>query len=157
MTRRRRQPLSRIWARGRRDSETGCFVGPTDKPLMVLVEGRLDRIYRVAWRLSRRRPVPRGRPISHDCDRPSCFEPRHLKLSTPARNAREASERGRLRRGERHWNARLTDDAVRDMRRDYVPGRVRIVDLAREHGIARTTAGSAIRGATWAHVDRVAA
>jgi hypothetical protein len=124
---------------------------------MIRVDGVLDRSYRAAWRLSRRRRIPPGAFVTHRCDRPSCFEPTHLRLGTPATNAREASQRGRLRFGERHWRHVLTDDAVRDMRRDYVPGRVRIVDLAREHGVARTTAGSAIRGATWAHVDRVAA
>jgi hypothetical protein len=153
----RYQPLDRIWARGVRDPATGCLLLPGDDYGMVSVRGTLDRVHRLAWRLSRHRPIPPGRMVTHRCDRKPCFEPTHLRLGTAASNAAEAVARGRIRRGERHPGARLTEaDVVAIRAKRRADGSLHR-ELADEYGVARTTISSVVRGATWAWVDRQAA
>lgn len=55
-------------------------------------------------------------------------------------------------RGERNGSCKLTEDTVRAIRRDYVPGKVRYADLAEKYGIAFGHVGQIIRGERWAHI-----
>ena len=154
--RRRYRPLSRIWARGQWDPSTGCLLLPGDGYGMVSALGTLDRVHRVAWRLSRRRPVPPGRMVTHTCDNKPCFAPRHLRLGSAASNAREAVERGRTRRGASHWNARLTEADVAAIRAKREAQGVLHRELASEFGVAQTTIASVVRRVTWRHVGPAA-
>jgi hypothetical protein len=54
--------------------------------------------------------------------------------------------------GSRNCRAKLTEDAVRQMRISHRLGRS-IADLAREHGVSGVVAGFAIGGRTWKHVE----
>ncbi len=54
-------------------------------------------------------------------------------------------------RGEAHSEAKLTDEAVRDIRRRA--GQVRQVDLAREHGVTQSLVSLVILRKAWRHLD----
>lgn len=152
MTRRRRQPLSRIFARATPDP-SGCLLLPGSGYRSVLVEGRLDRAHRLAWRLYHRRRVPAGRLVTHSCDRRPCIARAHLRLGTIASNAREAAERGRMRHGEAHPAARLREADVPDIRARYAAGLALQRELAIEHGVARTAIADVVHRRTWRHVE----
>jgi hypothetical protein len=96
----------------------------------------------------------------HSCDNRPCVRRSHLFLGTPRSNTADMLAKGRGRytthpdrrpAGERNWAAKLTEDAVRLLRRDLASGRsVRV--CARAYGIAPPTVRDVRDGRTWQHV-----
>jgi HNH endonuclease len=112
-------------------------------------------------------PIPDGMCVCHRCDNPPCVNPAHLFLGTYADNNRDAVAKGRQakgethgsrkhpekwKRGEGHYEAKLTDDAVREMRALHAAG-MGYKSLARRYGISTETAHRAVKKRTWKHVD----
>lgn len=56
-----------------------------------------------------------------------------------------------LPRGERHHSAKLSEDAVRWMRKQYAQG-VSVTSVAKQLRVSRKAARYAILGVTWKHV-----
>jgi hypothetical protein len=63
--------------------------------------------------------IPDELVVRHKCDVRHCVNPDHLELGTPADNARDASERGRIvtQRGSNHKNSKLTEHQVLEIKR----------------------------------------
>ena len=152
--RRRFKPLSRIWQYGRREGACLIWTGRTTSSGygQISANGRPERVHRIAWSLSRGRPIPPGAMVTHRCDRRLCFAAACLELGSARTNAADAVARGRIRRGERHWAAKLTEADVIAIRAKRRAGGVLLRDLADELGVARTTLGAAARGASSRHV-----
>lgn len=84
-------------------------------------------------------PIPCGMVVRHRCDNPPCVNPDHLVLGTQLENIQDAVSRSRTRRGERSGVAKLTDQAVAEIRRRFVrhsPRRTNARDLAPEFGVS---------------------
>ncbi|MCU1279401.1 MAG: hypothetical protein JWM53_2947 [bacterium] len=76
---------------------------------------RKERAHRVSWQLAHGAITP-GMCILHKCDFPPCVRPDHLREGTHQDNVADRHRRGRTPRGERHWRAKLTWAAVREIR-----------------------------------------
>ena len=87
----------------------------------------------------------------HTCDNPPCFNPAHLLDGTVADNARDSCERGQQPRGERIGKAKLTAEAVAEMR-ELVRAGATVMSVARQFEVTHRTAMSAVKGEGWAHV-----
>ena len=93
----------------------------------------------------------------HRCDGGSigCVRPDHLYEGTVEENNADRERRGRTRsgrpRGEHHGNSKLTDDAVRDIRRARESGEPLKVIAARFR-IDLSTVSDIARRRTWRHV-----
>lgn len=92
--------------------------------------------------------LPAGREVCHHCDNRSCVNPMHLFLATHTQNMRDAASKGRMRRGERHREAKLTVLRVRDARVRAALGES-IRAIARDFQVSTTSLHSAISGRTW--------
>lgn len=100
----------------------------------------------------------RGGPVVwHTCDNPICCNPAHLKLGTVADNARDMVARSRQHhnhaRGEDLPFAKLTEEQVAAIRREYKPFRNGYRKLARQYGVEKTTIEWIVTNRTWRHVD----
>lgn len=73
--------------------------------------------HQVAWQLAKG-PIPDGMCVLHKCDVPECINPDHLFLGTKAENNRDRMVKGRNNscRAEKHGRAKLTWEAVREIR-----------------------------------------
>ena len=118
--------------------------------------------HRVAWEETYG-PVPPGMYVLHRCDNPRCVNPEHLWLGTQADNLRDCAEKGRTSRGEASPNAKLTDDQVRTIRREFetlaprFPGRwARYRILADRFDVDPHLIGLISRGKRWRHVREMA-
>lgn len=99
----------------------------------------------------RPRPAaPNDQALHGPCSNPACCNPRHLRWGSLAENMRDKVKLGREYHptGEKHGAAKLTDDAVRYIRRSSEVYRV----LADQFGVDRTLIGLVKRGQIWKHV-----
>ena len=73
-------------------------------------------------------PIPDGFCVLHNCDNPSCVNPRHLRLGSHLQNMADRNSRGRARggslSGERHPRAKLSDAQRAEVRRLSIGGRL---------------------------------
>ena len=93
------------------------------------------------------------RHVLHSCDNPPCCNPRHLRLGTQAENVADMHARGRngQPKGETHCHAKLTDDAVREIRR-LLAGGVRQREIAAAYGVAAQQISEIKLDKAWRHV-----
>ena len=111
--------------------------------------------------------IPSGLCVLHDCDVKSCVNPAHLHLGTRLDNMREAVDRGRIAKGDRHSSrthperlprgegngySKLTEDKVREIRARYAMGGVFQRTLAEEFCVNQTAIGDIVRRETWDHI-----
>lgn len=115
---------------------------------------RLIAAHRVAYMLAYG-DIPAGLDVMHLCDNPPCCNPRHLKAATTLENMRDAKAKGRHVFGERSWNAKLTEDAVREIRRDFKAENKRKTnapELAARYGVGIGAIHAIVRGEYWKQV-----
>lgn len=124
----------------------------------INVAGKQVGAHRVAWELVHG-PVPAGLCVLHRCDNPPCCRVEHLFLGTVATNNADRATKGRSkgtfpagnahpakqRAGERHWCARLSDEAVAAIRRERAAGES-TTSLGARFGVHPATISRIARG-----------
>lgn len=80
--------------------------------------------------------IPKGLHVLHQCDNPSCVNPRHLFLGTNTDNMRDRDEKGRVASGERNGRAKLSDEDVFEILRLTAEG-VRQKEIAKRFSVGR--------------------
>lgn len=110
--------------------------------------------HRFAW-TAFNGPIPEGQWVLHRCDTPLCVNPDHLFLGDNDANVADMHAKGRARkaRGEDAPTAKLTPDAVRDIRaaRSQTPP-VPLKTLAARYGVSLVAVSKVARGKDWKHV-----
>lgn len=95
------------------------------------------------------RDLCRGDVVRHSCDNKRCINPDHLLIGTHADNAADAVARHRVRLGGERREAKLTDEAVRQLR----SGALSEKDACRQYGVFWMVARKAKLRYTWKHVQ----
>jgi len=134
-------------------------------------------VHRFSW-LIHRGEIPAGMCVCHTCDVSRCVNPDHLYLGTHAENMRDMKNRKRykvpskedckkgyglglklhpapIRRGERQYNAKLTDAQAREIKELVGPKGMTHRAVAKMFGITHKTVWEIYHGLRWAHVDIV--
>lgn len=112
--------------------------------------GKPNLAHRLAYELAHG-PIPDGLYVCHRCDRRCCVRPEHLFLGTAADNQRDMAAKGRSLQGERHHKAKVTDAAVREIRRRVAAGET-CRALAPEYGVSPSAIERIASRRAWAHV-----
>lgn len=110
-----------------------------------------------AWILSGRALEP-GKEICHKCDVRNCVNPSHMFLGTRADNMADAAAKGRMfwanperhPKGSKHPNAKLNEDAVKEILRS--PG-TRREEFATRFGVSPALISMVRRRTIWRHVE----
>lgn len=93
--------------------------------------------------------------VCHACDTPLCVNPAHLWLGLPADNTRDMVEKGRARNGDRRGSknprAKLSEDAVREIKRLIETGLSNTV-IAERFSVHHSTVSLIRLGLKWRHV-----
>lgn len=145
-----------LWT-GRRDTHGyGRFV----------LHGKRRFAHRVAWALANGKD-PSNLLVCHHCDNPRCVNPSHLFVGTQIDNIADMDAKGRrapmpqpeptygphkARLGESNGSAKLTNEAVREIRRLAATGSSQS-SIARLYGITQVHVSDIIRRHAWRHID----
>ncbi len=89
--------------------------------------------------------------VLHSCDNPLCCNPKHLSNGTVADNSRDMVERDRQAKGEKNGRAKLSDDAIRDIRDLFRSGSTKR-KIARLYAVSDTLIRYIVCGKNWTHV-----
>lgn len=110
--------------------------------------------HRVAWMISRKRRIPQGRYILHECNNPLCCNPEHLKIGNQFDNMIHASKCERTFRpaGELSKLAKLNNEKVFEIRKRYAIGDVLTTELAKEFGVTSQNIGYIVHRKSWRHI-----
>lgn len=171
----RRKPRSpehieaRFWSKVRKGAPGECwpYLEASDKDGYGVFTPKHQsmRAHRFAYEVAVG-PIPRGVVVRHRCDNPPCCNPAHLEPGTVADNNADAVRRGRtasgdrnfahrhpelLKRGTAHPNAKLNDQAVREIRAALVGGETQRAIAAR-YGVDQQIVRRIGCGQLWRHV-----
>ena len=105
--------------------------------------GKILKAHRVAWELYNDRKIPEGMCVLHSCDNRSCCNPNHLRLGTPADNARDMVDRGRSDVTVPDWIAR---EALKFLKTGVTQKKVAEMLTKKGYPCDRTTISDWVRG-----------
>lgn len=114
-------------------------------------DGGVTAAARTAYRLTFGH-VPKTLFVLHRCDNGACCNPAHLFLGTQTDNMRDCVVKGRISRGRRCPSAKLTDAAVREIRRRRAAGE-RLRNIAAAFGVGSPAICNVVNRVTWKHVS----
>lgn len=107
------------------------------------------RAHVTSWEIANKRPVTEGIEVCHTCDNPPCINYRHLFLGTHFENMEDAMRKGRMPRGERNYQAKLTEAQVIQIRSMK---EVTLQEMAGRFGVNQTTIYNVRSGKAWKHL-----
>jgi len=97
-------------------------------------------------------PIPNGKQVCHHCDTPGCVTPAHLFLGSHNDNVADKVAKGRQVYGEYHPRSKLTDQAVREIRK-ALEQNVPMSTLAATYSVSPAAIWNVDKGKNWRHVS----
>lgn len=155
----------RFIARSRKDVSgctiwEGAYTGNSPYGACKSLKGQHTTAHRVAYELFVG-DIPDEMQCLHKCDNPKCVNVDHLFLGTQMDNMHDMIAKGRQaigsqlnhksQTGELNYNAKLTEDDVRDIRKMYDNGES-IASISRLLNVPSHNTGLVARRKTWKHV-----
>ena len=151
--------IKNFWKKVDKKGEDECWEWITCKKYGVFrIDKKLYLAHRISWILHYGE-IPEhnsyhGICVCHKCDNPSCVNPNHLFLGTCKDNIKDCSKKGRLsdNSGEKHWNHKLTEQEILEIRQKYIPYKYTQQQLADEYGVSNQQISDIINNKKWKHI-----
>jgi hypothetical protein len=105
----------------------------------------------IAWIEERLGPRPEGQSLDR-INNDGNYEPGNVHWATALQQEQNKRAVKRLRKGETHGMAKLTDAAVTDIRKRVAAGASK-ASVARDHHVSDVLVGKVVRRQIWAHVN----
>lgn len=125
------------WTGSRNAKGYGKLMGPTPNVPV--------RAPRVSWELHNG-SIPDGLMVLHECDNPSCVNPKHLFLGTASDNTVDMMAKAR------DGNRKLSRGQAAEIRSAWEGGNISKRALGRKFGVSATTISRLLQGKTFAWV-----
>ncbi len=120
--------------------------------------------HRYAWEQANNASIIPGKQnvVRHSCDRPACCNPAHLTLGSQSDNMMDMQRKGRGdfsglrpygRLGENNHGAKLTAEAVTEIRRLHKTGDLSLRAIAVLFNVRHSTIEDVVRRRTWRHIE----
>lgn len=114
--------------------------------------------HRVSYEL-KNGPIPKGLYVCHKCDNRLCVNPSHLFLGTAKDNMQDASDKGRLKRGDGQLSSKLKNADIEAITLSLSPakygrGAIQQYKIAAKFGVSQALISRIQNGKAWKHVDR---
>lgn len=127
--------------------------GRKDDYGLIVFRGKSMRASRAMCILAHGDPPTPIHEAAHSCGVPLCENPNHLRWATPLENSADKRLHGTMLRGEQVPIAKVTEAAVKEIRRLYADREASQDALARRFGIGQSTIHSIVHRKTWSHVE----
>lgn len=130
---------------------TPCLVSPWGKTQDGYAQYKVKGVAFLGHRLAAELAfgqIPLGQVVRHKCDNPGCVNPFHLELGTHQDNMDDRNKRGRQASGQRHANAKLTDEMVASIRQRLANGE-KGRHIAKDYGVTESTVSTIKTGKHW--------
>ena len=139
----------RFWSKVKRGPGCWMWVRATDKDGYGIfrLNDKQKRSHRLVYEIGHG-SIPQGMRICHTCDVTGCVRPSHLFIGTDKDNKRDAMKKGRDIHGMAHFNCKLTDKQVRQIRKDKRSLR----NIAKEYNIDYTNVSKIKNRTSWKHI-----
>lgn len=130
-------------------SESGCWlwtgaINPANGYGYLGIDGKTHSAHRFAYRAFVGE-IPDGLFVMHKCDVRECCNPDHLMLGTHRDNMRDMLRKRRYPTGDKHYNTKVSDASVVDIKRRKQAGESADV-LAAEYGVSKYTIWGIVSG-----------
>ena len=153
-----RKYIERFWSKISRGTDNACWIWMGRRNANGYGKFDIGEVTRYAHRISYELAygeIPRDLMICHHCDNPPCVNPTHLFCGTNSDNMKDAFRKGRghiyslWRKGEQHPRAKLTQELVGRIRREYEWWKVTQKELAKRYGISQSQIRRIIHWKQW--------
>ena len=126
------------------------WVGTKDKNGYgkVTIRPKTFRSHRLIYELTYC-PIPTRQCVLHQCDNPSCCNPKHLFLGTPKDNSQDMVHKNRQAGGEDNGNCKLTMDQIKEIRNLYSTKKYSHRQLSKIYNVGHTQIGRIVRKENW--------
>jgi hypothetical protein len=154
----RKRKSYNFWANVTIKDETQCWLwqGSVDAAgygrMNRIVDGRkFYRAHQLAFYLSKGNS--QDLYICHECDNPTCCNPKHLFLGTALENTQDRDRKGRTAKGERLPIAKLKEEDIPVILKLKSTG-LNNHHIGKKLGVSHETIRNVLAGNTWKHVQK---
>lgn len=161
----KKRPIEeRFWEKVDRRSSSECWnwqAAKNEHGYGIIGKGsRKDGVIRahiLSWEIANGCNLPTGMVICHQCDNRACVSPAHLRAGTQKENVHEAVARNRGlgkrgHKGTSNSQAKLNNEVVSLIRREFTPHKVTRRMLAQRFGVTESAIKKVLAGDTWGHI-----